>query len=101
MTTRNKLAAVLLSAILLPPLTVSAQRPDAALPVRGVDQETFQLVSRFYDYDRTSPLNANVVAGQDRPAYVREKIVFSGMLGSRVPAYLALPKARTGRVPVV
>lgn len=66
-----------------------------------VSAEVFEVVRRVYDYDRTSPLNASVIARQDRPAYVREKIIFSGMLGSRVPAYLALPKTRTGPVPIV
>ena len=106
------LPVVLVAGGLLHPASGRAQTPpgpppqsgaeaNAALPVRGVGDEAFQVVRRFYDYDRTSPLNANVVARQDRPTSVREKIVFSGMLGSRVPAYLALPKERTGRVPVV
>jgi dienelactone hydrolase len=79
----------------------SPAEANAAMPVRPVSPEVFQVVSRFYDYDRTAPLNATVIARQERPAYIRERIVFSGMLGSRVPAYLALPRARTGPVPVI
>ena len=110
--TRIVLPAALLGALFHQPAPLSAQAPAgaprqtpaqaaAALPVRGVSPEAFRVVSRFYDYDRTSPLNAGVIARLDRPTYTREKIVFSGMLGSRVPAYLALPKGRTGPVPVV
>jgi cephalosporin-C deacetylase-like acetyl esterase len=104
--------SVALLGALLQPLAAIAQAPagaqrqspaqiNAALPVRAVSPELFRVVSRFYDYDRSSPLNAGVISRQERPTYTREKVVFSGMLGSRVPAYLALPKTRTGRVPVV
>lgn len=79
----------------------SVAEANAALPVRAVSAEAFGIVRRFYDYDDASPLSASVIARQDRPTYVREKIVFNGMLGSRVPGYLALPKERAGRVPVV
>ena len=112
MRARVLLSTALFAAGLLPLSPLHAQNPagpprqsvaeaNAALPVRGVSAEAFGIVRRFYDYDRGSPLNAIVVARQDRPTYVREKIVFSGMLGSRVPGYLALPKGTNGRVPVV
>lgn len=75
--------------------------PGASLPVRAASPEVFHAVSQFYTYDREAPLHAEVVARQDFPTYTREKIVFTGIDPVRVPAYLALPKSRTGRVPVV
>lgn len=88
----------------LAPSHSGAQTPaqaSAGVPVRAVSPEVFQAVSQFYDYDRAMPLEAQVIGRQEQPAYTREKVVFTGINGVRVPAYLAIPKARAGRVPVV
>ena len=64
-------------------------------------EEALRATLRFFDYDRGIPLNARVVARLDSPEYVREKIVFSGGRGDRVPGYLGLPTAGEGPYPVV
>ncbi|MCW5965121.1 MAG: acetylxylan esterase [Bryobacterales bacterium] len=44
---------------------------------------------------------AEVVARQDLGSFTREKIVFSTTPEMRVPAYLHLPKAHSGRLPAI
>lgn len=75
--------------------------PQNTSPVRLASPEVFEAVSQFYLYDRTTPLQAEVIAKQTFPTYTREKIAFAGYGGSRVPGYLALPTSGTGPFPVV
>ncbi len=57
-----------------------------------VTEDTYRAIAQFYEYDRNSPLSAQTVEKKDMPLSTREKIVFTGIAGSRVPGYLALPK---------
>jgi dienelactone hydrolase len=66
-----------------------------------IGDEAFRAVLSFFDYDRTVPLEARILARSEEPEYVREKIVFTGGRGDRVPAYLAVPKTETPPYPVV
>jgi dienelactone hydrolase len=50
-----------------------------------------------FDYDRQAPLNARVVQHTDSQSFMREKVVFDGRPGSRVPALVAFPKGAPGR----
>ena len=78
-----------------------AALPAAADPPRVAD-ETYRTIARFYQYDRDIPLDARVVQRDERAdAYVREKVVFTGSRGDRVPGWLLLPKAGTRPFPVV
>jgi dienelactone hydrolase len=77
------------------------QIPQNTSPVKLASPEVFEAVSQFYLYDRDAPLQAEVITRQDFPAYTREKISFTGYAGTRVPAYLALPKNGRGPFPVV
>ena len=87
---------VLALALLLP---AAGRAQDATAPVVLASPEVFQAVSQFYAYDRAAPLDAQVVARQETPTYVREKVVFSGVDGLRVPGYLAIPKTRSSSRP--
>jgi dienelactone hydrolase len=79
-----------------------AQRPMSMPgPVTVASPEVFQAVSQFYTYDGDVPLNAEIVARQEFPTYVGEKVVFTGIRPVRVPAYLAVPRSGTGPFPVV
>ncbi|HXG57016.1 MAG TPA: protein kinase [Vicinamibacterales bacterium] len=64
--------------------------PRTLIPVP--DQE-FEILKRFYSYDR-APLNARVEAADDgSPHWRRETVSFDAAYGGeRVPAYLFLPK---------
>ena len=80
----------------------------AARPVQAQDttaqpigDEAYRAVITFFEYDRTIPLDARVLARTEEQTYVREKIVFTGGRGDRVPAYLAYPKLGTPPYPLV
>lgn len=62
--------------------------------------ETLTAVVRFFDYDESVPLNAQIVQQDEALGFQREKIVFTGGRGQRVPAYLSVP-GDSGPYPVV
>jgi hypothetical protein len=61
--------------------------------LKPLPAETLQAVLTFFEIDSTAPLDAHVVGRDEALGFPREKIVFSGAKGERVPAYLSLPKA--------
>lgn len=77
-----------------------AQTPESTT-IKAASPEVFQAVRQFYEYNRKSPLQAQLIGKQDFPAFTREKIVFTGVQHSRVPAYLAIPKSGSAPFPVV
>lgn len=93
----RKLPALLLAAVALPAVALA----QPARPVTLATPEVLHAVSQFYDYERAAPLRAETIARQEFPGYTREKVAFDGGRGSRVPGYLALPKAGRGPFPVV
>ena len=54
-----------------------------------------------FAYDARLPLNARVVQRTDTETFIREKIVFDGGRGARVPALVAIPKGGAPRHPLV
>ena len=54
-----------------------------------------------FDYNSSAPLNARVIQKLDTIGFVREKIVYDGGRGSRVPAIVAVPKRGPARKPVI
>jgi hypothetical protein len=76
------------------------QSPDAT-PIRAASPEVFLAIRQFYEYNRQSPLHAQILGRQDFPGYTREKLVFTGVQRSRVPGYLAIPKTGSAPFPVV
>ena len=74
---------------------------QAGLQKMLLDDEAFQAILQFYQYDRDIPLDEAVVETMDEEQYVREKIVFKGARDFRVPGYLAIPKAGTPPYPCV
>jgi len=97
----------ILSALVVHPVATLAQganRPvpaEQSGPVVGASADVLQAVRQFYSYDTTVPLDAVASGRREFPAYTREKIVFTGAPGVRVPGYLAWPKSAAGPVPVV
>lgn len=47
------------------------------------------------------PLDPKVVSEEDMGSYIRRKVSIQVQPGDRMPAYVLIPKARTGRVPAV
>ncbi|HET9317054.1 MAG TPA: alpha/beta fold hydrolase [Vicinamibacteria bacterium] len=73
----------------------------ADAPTR-VSDEAYRALARFYQYDTQVPLDARVVKrDESAPTYVREKVVFTGSRGDRVPGWLMLPRAGARPFPVV
>lgn len=86
---RLRLACVLLLAA-----SASAREADRPAPI---SDEAYRTLADFYQYDPQLPLDARVLKKEDAPTYTREKVVFTGGRGDRVPAFVMLPK--TGRPP--
>jgi dienelactone hydrolase len=55
----------------------------------------------LFSYDATLPLNARTFDRMDSATFVREKLVFDGWRGARVPGLVAVPKTPVGRRPVI
>ncbi len=82
-----------------------------------ISDETFEALTHCFRYDECIPLEARVVASmpftkafelcvdlhdpENGVHHTREKIVFTGRLGVRVPGYLAIPSDATGPLPCV
>lgn len=80
---------------------MAVAQASEAIALKAASPEVFQAVSQIYEYNRKTPLKAQLIAKQNFPTYTREKLVFTGILHSRVPAYLAIPKIGSGPFPVV
>lgn len=72
---------------------------DTAL--KPASEEAYRALVQLYQYDGSVPLGARVVARESRDLHTREKVVFTGARGMRVPAYLGLPAGAAGPYPVV
>ena len=74
-------------------------------------EEALEAVLQFYQYDKDISLDARIVVEEDwstvefeklgYPVKSREKIVFNGGYGDRVPGYLALPQTGSPPYPCV
>jgi cephalosporin-C deacetylase-like acetyl esterase len=95
--TRAAARPLVLAAALLLPLPVGAA--DVA---PRVSDEAYRTIAGFYQYDSQIPLDARVVKREaEAPSYTREKIVFTGSRGDRVPGWLLLPRTGAPPFPVV
>ena len=76
--------------------------PPAEAPgIESLGAEASQAIGRCFDYDITIPLESRVVERIKNENLFREKIVFRGVQGFLVPAYLQLPPAGAGSFPCV
>lgn len=89
--TMIRIAAVLL--VLVSAGSAQAQK-------QPVGAEAFGVISSFYEYDASLPLDSRIITKFDATSYTREKFVINGWRGSRVPGLLAVPKS-DGPVPVI
>ena len=63
--------------------------------------EGCRALAQSYEYDRTIPLEARTVEKVTKDDLLREKIVFRGVNGFLVPAYLQFPAERSAPCPCV
>lgn len=82
---------------LILPLAFAATARAQGTP--GAD--SFGVLASLFSYDVATPLNARSIQRLDSAAFIREKIVFDGWRGSRVPALVATPKDGAARHPLV
>jgi eukaryotic-like serine/threonine-protein kinase len=74
------------------PELLAEARPVLPAPAKPVDDATFAVYARLYDYDPL-PLDARVEEVDDSQAWRKERVSFRAAYGAeRVPAYLFLPK---------
>ena len=87
----------------IPPTSAFAQgsKEDVKTNLPLVSDEVYQSIVQFYDYDQDIPLEARLVEKIEIDGGIREKIVFTGINHTKVPAYLVLPKSGVGTYPVI
>jgi dienelactone hydrolase len=78
-----------------------AARGDEPTPLERLGDEACRALAQLYEYDRSIPLEARVVEKADKDDLPREKIVFRGVQGFLVPAYLQLPPGQSAGCPCV
>lgn len=81
--------------------TLAAQDVDPASAKKPLDPSAFRAVTALFRYDQGIPLDSRVLERSENATYIREKIVFAGVRGGRVPGYLAFPKSQKGRLPLI
>lgn len=94
----SSLSIVLICLLIAHPVL---SQEDDKFTMTPVQTEAFEVMRGFFHYDRSIPLDARIVDHLDHPSYTRDKIVFRGILDSRVPGYLAIPKSGVGPFPCV
>ena len=82
-------------------LTVLAQDGLDSISFRPLDESALNTVIAFFRYDSTLPLDGRTIEKYESRTYIREKIVFTGVRGDRVPGFLAIPKTGNSPYPLV
>ncbi len=102
MSTKKTLRSILAILSFILCLTTLTEAVHAqSFPMEPVGDEAFEMIRLFYEYDRSIPLDAEVVETRTMDNCRREKIVFRGIGDQLVPGYLALPKSGDGPFPVI
>jgi dienelactone hydrolase len=83
------------------PAIAQVKKADAQTAIPVVSKEVYQAIVQFYEYDRNIPLDARIMSKGVFQGANKEKIVFTGVNHSQVPALLIIPKDRAETHPVV
>ncbi|HEY2895070.1 MAG TPA: alpha/beta fold hydrolase [Pirellulales bacterium] len=99
--TRKTMVAVLVLALVATgfagaPNHANILASEASPDIERLDPEGARALAQVYEYDPTMPLEARVVEKAEKDGLEREKIVFRGVQGFLVPAYLQLPREPAG-----
>ncbi|MFZ9004152.1 MAG: alpha/beta hydrolase family protein [Robiginitalea sp.] len=97
---KRTITVSLLFMFLLMSISSKAQQ-DSAFIMKPIGIEAFQVMSKFFSYDKNIPLESIIVEQREESEYIREKIVFRGVDDSQVPGYLALPKEGAAPYPCI
>ena len=81
--------------------STSTPLQQSGIAVERLDEEASRAIARAFDYDATIPLESRVVEKVKKDDLTREKVVFRGVQGFLVPAYLQLPPDAAGPFPCV
>ena len=91
-------ALVLVGAVSLLPVVFAQEAPPEMEPA---SEETLGLLAKFFDYDKSIPLEARIVERKTTDSGIREKIVLRGAHGSLAPGYLECPETDAAPYPCV
>jgi cephalosporin-C deacetylase-like acetyl esterase len=83
------------------PTIAQVKKADAQTDIPLVSNEVYQTIVQFFEYDRNIPLDARIVSKEAFQGANKEKIVFTGVNHSQVPALLIIPKDGKETHPVV
>lgn len=73
-------------------ISAPVQAQEAKRPgFLAVSEDVFDVLTQFYSYDTSYPLDARIIETYDEEAYQLEIVVFTNSLDERVPGHLALP----------
>ncbi|WP_242206521.1 alpha/beta hydrolase [Aestuariivivens insulae] len=72
---------------------------DTGLPL--VSEEVYQALAQFFEYDKNIPLNAKIISKDKFEGCNKEKLMFTGVNNSKVPAYLITPNNGEDKHPIV
>lgn len=64
---------------------------DAHSPLPLVNDDVYQAIVQFLEYDRNIPLDTKLIYKDEFEGISREKIVFTGVNNSKVPTFLLIP----------
>ena len=101
---RRALLVVLLTPLWMSWPTYAQEYPEQKVhraDFQPVSEEVFDVLTQFYDYDRSYPLEPRVIESWDEGDVHSEKVVFTTQNGERVPGELAIPQNRSGARPAV
>lgn len=93
----KKPIVIIISLMVLSATNLTAQ-PRELQPLKT---EILDAVLTFFDYDRSIPLDAHIISKTRALGFPREKIVFTGGRGDRVPADLSYPAEGDQPYPLV
>src|SRR5262245_53566111 len=101
MTTTRKTIAILALALVATgldgaPRGANVLAGEAPADIERLDQEGVRALAQIYEYEPSIPLEARIVEKAEKDGLEREKIVFRGVQGFLVPAYLQLPRQPAG-----
>lgn len=95
---RTSCLAIVLLVLLVGHASIALAQEEILEPATHEQREA---LSQFLEYNDEAELRAVVIEETEAEAHTRQKIVFTGVQNSRVPAYLALPTTAAKPYPVV
>jgi dienelactone hydrolase len=81
-------------------VATSAAAQDSG-PYPRISEEGYMARLPFFDYDKEVPLEARVVRRWDEEKTLRDKFVFLGAQGFRVPGYIEIPRSDGKPAPLI